>query len=837
MKTAKRSLAIILCFCTLMSLATLFVSAAKDGNIPSLTPSKITCDRYTTYTMADAAMRWQTPNVSVDGYTCTALQGMNTGTNYCYVSKITSSEAVAAIVRINMNTGERFNMNYYPGLTATTPVGCNTIGHANELMVCGTKENGVTVNYLFAATIITGRALSRLKIDNDGLYFTGYFDLVTTGGTSVNCGSMRHIKTEGGYFYFLIKRSATFYYCKIPVDATGGPESNPTKITIYKLFNADMHNAVFATSSSSYGTYDNMESWTNQGFGYNHNEKVLYIPLWDKINNSSRSVIITFNIADFVTDERLASTAETSATVFPTVTSFLFEDTSEEVFEIESCSFRTGQGTDGDLKLYFIMNTSSISKEGVYSCSYTSGSGDFTPIVDDSSIVWTTKYDANGGSGSMSATKHIRGIATRLRINTFTRDGYSFAGWYLSRSSDGKWLYFEADGSARWHTKGEQPMGAYLALYEDRRRVSALSGVDGDTVTCHAQWTPDSTGTKAFYVQYDGNGGTGTMADTKVVYGTDTYTTKNAFVRDGYVFSGWIAHRRSKNQWSYKNVNDLSGSWINVGEDTTDNLLRAYLNGCSLASTSSIDTDIVTFYAAWSRVASAAYPVELKKGDGFNIGGTVESDAGIYTVRVTLSGADGTIATYTENPYAYSFDLSAANQSIAFDALDVGEYNYKVELGTISGSAPTMHTLIDTAFTVVAPGLVLKDKVLEEGGYQLTEKYFSGFSLGAQSADLKELFKYEVTIYDSQGNAVADNVRIGTGFTITCADESCTAVLISDLNGDAIVSAADCISISTAIKGERPLADAAFVAADLDGDRALTTTDCIALEKIVMGQS
>jgi len=835
MKITKRILSIMLCFCTLINVATVLASAAKSDGAPTETPYKITSDRYTTYTMADSRFMWQTPNVVVDGYTCTALQGMNTGTNYCYVSKITNSEAVAAIVRINMNTGERFNMKYYSSLSATSPSGCNTIGHANELMVCGTKENGVTVNYLFAATVITGKALTRLKIDGDGLYFTGYFDLVTTGGASVTCGSMRHIKTEGGYFYFLIKRSANFYYCKIPVDDMGGTESNPSKITIYKLFNADMRNAVFAKNSTSYGTYDNVEDWTNQGFGYNHTEKVLYIPLWDDINDPSRSVIITFNIADFVTDERLASTKETSTVVYPTVTSFMFEDTSEEVFEIESCSFRTGQGTDGDLRLYFIINASSISKEGVYVCNYTVGSGDFTPIVDDESVIWTTKYNANGGTGSMGATKHIRGITTRLRINEFTREGYTFAGWYLNRSSDGKWLYFDAEGNARWYTKGEQPVGAYLALYEDRRRVSSLSGTDGDTVTCYAQWTPDSTGTKAFYVQYDGNGGTGSMADTKVVYGTDTATAENAFVRDGYVFSGWLAHRRNKNQWSYKNVNDLSGSWIDVGADTEGNVLRAYLNGCTLASTSSVDTDIVTFYAAWSRIASASYPVSLIEGDGFNIGGTVESDAGIYTVRVTVSDGGGVVATHTANPYSYSYDLAAANQSIDFSTLLPGRYQYKVELGTISGSSPTMHTLADVPFTVDPKGIVLKDVEAESGKYTLTEQYFSGFEAGCQGASFKALFKYEVKVYDTDGDEIKDTDCLGTGFTVTCGNESRTAVLMADLNGDAAVSTADYISMGAAIKVTSPLNGAAFVAADLDADGVLTAADCITLCKIVKG--
>jgi len=834
MKKTACLLAIMLCVCTLLQLAPVFATAAPASALPEELPSKITADKYTTYTMADSTFMWQTPNVVVDGYTCTAVQGLNTGTNYCYVSKITSSEAVTAIVRINMNTGERITMNYYPSLTSTTPIGCNTVGHANELMVCGTKEGGVTVNYMFAATVIAGKALTRLKIDGNGLYFTGYFDLVTTGGSSVTCGSMRHIKTEGGYFYFLIKRSATFYYCKIPVDATGGSASNPTKITIYKLFTADMRNAVFAKSGGSYGTYYKVDEWTNQGFGYNHTEKVLYIPLWDDITAPSRSVIITFNIADFVTDERLESVKETSTTVFPTVTSFMFQDTSESVFEIESCSFRTGQGTTGDLRLYFTINASSISKEGVYTCSYKSGSGDFTPIVDDSSVVWTTKYNANGGAGSMSSTKHIRGITNTLAANEFNRSGYSFAGWYLNRSSDGKWLYFDADGTARWYTKGKQPLTSYLALYEDERRVSALSGVNGDTITCYAQWTPNSTGTKSFYVQYDANGGTGTMADTKVVYGTDTDTAKNAFIREGYVFSGWIAHRRNKNQWSYKNVNDLSGAWIEPDGDSTNHLLRAYLNGCSLASTSSVDTDILTFYAAWSRVAGDVHPTELIHGDGFNIGGTVESDAGIYLVKVTVADKDGrALATHSANPFSYSYDLSLANNDISFESLALGEYRYKVELGTISGSSPTMHTLVNAEFTVRAPGIVLKDEVQSDGKYSLTDKYFTGFEGGMQSASFKELFKYKVQVFDRNGKETAETDCIGTGFTVSCEGANVTAVLSADLNGDAMVSTVDYISLQSALKEKSTLNDAETMAADLSGDGVVSAADCIGMLVLV----
>ncbi|MBQ9080555.1 MAG: InlB B-repeat-containing protein [Clostridia bacterium] len=663
---------------------------------------------YKTYQLSDATLRWTVATQTVNSLKCSSMQGMNVGTTYIYTAKRSAGDEYASIMRTNANTGAQSVMNFYASPTATSTSYCNVLGHANELVVCGVPmDDGTTKQHMFVATAQTGTAIARMKIDGTSLYFTGYFDLKNTSGTSISASAIRHIKSSGGYAYFMIKRGLDFYYCKILLTALGGTASSPTAVTCYKLFTIDTRNAIFAKSNSSYGTLDNMENWTNQGFGYNKTEQVIYVPIWDQYGDQSRNAILTYYIADYVTSSALSATKNFSTVVFPCTLSFCITDTSQALFEIESCNFRTEQGTTGDLKLYFNVNATSGSKEGIYSLSYTTGSATFTPIANDESIVYTVKYNANGGTDSgtgnlkMNATRHVRGIATRLRVNQFTRDGYTFAGWYLTRKSDGKWLYFDTDGTARWYTKGSQPTGSRLALYEDTRKVSSLTTVSGDTVTCYAQWTPNSTGTKTFYIQYDANGGTGTMEDSAIVYGTSTAIRTNTFTREGYVFSGWIAHRRSDNAWVYKSNSELSDKWLAIGEDTTGYFLKAYKNGTKIAKTTSTDCDIVTFYAAWTRIASASVPTTVTVGTDATFGGTVESDAGLYKVTVSIKDASGTtVATKTVNPYATTYNLSGMNSSIDTSSLAAGTYSFVVQAMTLDGSSGTTVTLLNQSFTV-----------------------------------------------------------------------------------------------------------------------------------------
>ncbi len=800
------------------------------GAEPGISTAVYSYNGQTTYTNSNCSLKWTVPNTTEGGNTMSAMQGLNVGTTYCYTAKIDGSDAYCDVTRINMNTGEKTVMAYYSSLTATSESSNNTMGHANDITVVGIDG----VNYMYVATMEKGTAITRLKIDGTKIRLTGYFKLVNASGDSISVSAIKQVKVSGGYAYFLLKSGNTFYSFKVSSTANGGSASNPTAVNVYKVFTIDTRNAVFAKSNSSASVYDNIEDWTNQGFGYNKSEGVIYVPIWDS-STPSRNVVICYNIKDNI-DTWLETTKNLSNRVYPTKTSFMIQNTSYSQYEIESVGFRTGQDSTGDLKMYYNTNCSSTGGEGVYSCSYTSGSGDMTSLA-DGAVLWTTKYDANGGSGTTSNTYHIRGITTKLRANGFTRSGYTFAGWNLTRKSDGKWLYKDADGTARWYSKGSQPATSVLALYSDKQGVSQLSGTNGDTVTCYAQWTPNSTGTTSFYIQYDANGGTGTMADTKVVYGTSTAIRSNAFTRDGYVFSGWTAYRRNKAQWCYKTINaaSISDSWLTVTDDTTGLIRKTYENGSTVAKTTSVDRDIVTFYAAWTRVANGVYPTTLAQGSSFTLGGKLESTTDMYTATVRVKNSAGTVvATHSASPLGMTYNLSSANASIDFSKLAVGTYTYEVLIGLLNGSSPYSVTILSTGFEVTNPAtLALTDTAAASGEYTLGDAYFRGFGEGITATELKTLFKYDITVTDANGNTVADTTVMGTGWIISCNGESRTTVLACDINCDAVISTTDYVILRKFIADGSAMTELMNEAADANFDAVPNTTDLAILRRLL----
>ena len=104
--------------------------------------------------------------------------------------------------------------------------------------------------------------------------------------------------------------------------------------------------------------------------------------------------------------------------------------------------------------------------------------------------VHTLSFNANGGSGSMSSTTAVYGAGFTLPANTFTRSGYTFAGWSAQRS-DGKW-HCVGQG---WKTEAEIAANGYTkTVYKDQVsgtfNTSWTTGTTGAcSVTFYAQWT------------------------------------------------------------------------------------------------------------------------------------------------------------------------------------------------------------------------------------------------------------------------------------------------------------------------------------------------------------
>ncbi|MBQ5994855.1 MAG: S-layer homology domain-containing protein [Clostridia bacterium] len=118
--------------------------------------------------------------------------------------------------------------------------------------------------------------------------------------------------------------------------------------------------------------------------------------------------------------------------------------------------------------------------------------------VDISNLTSTVKFNANGGTGTMSSLKAIYKNSKGLTLtnNSFTREGYTFNNWSLYRTSDKKWYCKDGNG---WQTKGSINENDYTkSTYSNGYTNSTLSkawfegGTTGDTLTFYANWTANT---------------------------------------------------------------------------------------------------------------------------------------------------------------------------------------------------------------------------------------------------------------------------------------------------------------------------------------------------------
>jgi uncharacterized repeat protein (TIGR02543 family) len=119
---------------------------------------------------------------------------------------------------------------------------------------------------------------------------------------------------------------------------------------------------------------------------------------------------------------------------------------------------------------------------------------------------YTVTFDINTGSGFMVPQTIAGGATVNLSLNTFTKAGYSFAGWGTS-----------AGGPVQYSDGASYTMGAA-------------------NVTLYAQWTTATL----YTVSFNANGGAGAlMMDQSIAGGTSVPLTMNTYTKMGYTFAGW----------------------------------------------------------------------------------------------------------------------------------------------------------------------------------------------------------------------------------------------------------------------------------------------------------
>ena len=129
-------------------------------------------------------------------------------------------------------------------------------------------------------------------------------------------------------------------------------------------------------------------------------------------------------------------------------------------------------------------------------------------------VAYTVRFDANKGGGSMDNQSFTYNEAQNLRANTFTRDGYTFAGWGAN-----------ADGSGK--------------SYADKESVKNLADKDDGTVTLYAKWAAraDVPYTVNHFLQaVDGSYDMSRPDESQTLTGvTDTNTAAKAKTYEGFV--------------------------------------------------------------------------------------------------------------------------------------------------------------------------------------------------------------------------------------------------------------------------------------------------------------
>jgi len=321
----------------------------------------------------------------------------------------------------------------------------------------------------------------------------------------------------------------------------------------------------------------------------------------------------------------------------------------------------------------------------------------------------TVSFSSGSGSGTMADQTIVTDVATNLRLNTFTRTGYSFDGWETSGGTPyddqeqvtltgdlaliAQWSantytviyeYNDATGGNGTASETFTTAGTVITLptpvrtgytfggwYSDSALTSSVGAAGASysptlNLTVYAKWTADTRTVTYNMGSHSPSGSVPTDSSTYII-GDDVVIKANSgsLARTGYTFAGWVTN------------SDGSGTAMNVGETLT-------------VSTTDID-----LYPQWS---AATYTVTYDSNGA--TGGSLARATDSYTTNQSpaLSLADA--GTLTKTGYSFSqwsatpggsavSDPYTTNTDVTLYAIwTLVDYTFTYDLNTGTGSAP-----------------------------------------------------------------------------------------------------------------------------------------------------
>mgnify|MGYP001623005828 CR=1 FL=1 len=433
-------------------------------------------------------------------------------------------------------TSSSGSVRYDPGDSYTT--------NANELLYAVWEANTLTNTYYYrnkggtntstTQTFSYGESFTTLTASNiSNEYFSNGWVLV---GWATSSTATSYISTgesilnySGSSYYAVSRRQVSITY------NTGGG-SSVSSTTGYQIWNqyGNTYNHPTLTISSTTPT---RSGYTFEGWSTSSSATTVNYDPGDSYT-FSRTYTQSASVTLYAVWERISYTITYnsnggSGTMSPTTKYY-----GESVTLRANTFTRTGYRFSG----WATSSTGSV----VYDDqdTYTANASDTLYAV-WTRITYTITYNSNGGSGTMSSTTKYYGTSVTLRANTFTRTGYHFVGWALS--STGSVVY-------------------------DNQDTYSTNASD----TLYAKWSANT-----YYVNFNSNGGSGSMTRQTFTYGTYQSIKSNTFTRTGYTFTGW--NRNS------------------AGTSTS------YSNGQSVRNLTTTNGGTVTLYAQWRVNVEAKY--------------------------------------------------------------------------------------------------------------------------------------------------------------------------------------------------------------------------------------
>jgi uncharacterized repeat protein (TIGR02543 family) len=277
----------------------------------------------------------------------------------------------------------------------------------------------------------------------------------------------------------------------------------------------------------------------------------------------------------------------------------------------------------------------------------------------------TVTFNKNDGSGNTTTQSLTADSATNLTNNSFTRTGYTFAGWSANN-----------DGTGTQYSNGQS--------------VTLLL-----STTIYAKWTANT-----LTVTFNKNDGSGTTSTQSITAGTSTNLTSNAFTRTGYTFAGWTANSDGTGT-SYSNSQSVNltsnlplyAAWTAINYTVSYNTNSATGSAPTQAARTIGQTFSVAAatgltrtgysFGGWSDGSNTYQPGDVYTVASSNVTFIAQWNLDTYTITYSANGGTGS-ASRTTDSYIYG---SAAIVLPGRGTLAKAGYSFAGWSTTNSGSA------------------------------------------------------------------------------------------------------------------------------------------------------